>query len=162
MRYVVLIAALLLSVPDLARADAASDATQCRDSAGSFLAGTVIQAPRFVPGRERRRGVYLSHTRLTLRGDDGQSYDIAIDNVFADGYRRNQSSVPAPLNTVQVGDRLELCGQPFPDGLHWVHTNCGETPTPDKPNGWLRKVGTDGFAGDNMEDNETFCRLWPH
>ncbi|MFO1024441.1 MAG: hypothetical protein U1E70_04580 [Acetobacteraceae bacterium] len=155
-----LLAALIVAAPGSALADPAADAAQCHRDAGTFLAGTVIRGPRYAPGHEKRRGVYLSHTRLTLRGDDGKSYDVAIDNVFANQYRRNQTSVPAPLNTIRVGDKLELCGQPFPNGIHWVHTNCGVTPSAEKPNGWVRKVGTDGSAGDNMEAGTTYCRLW--
>src|SRR5689334_450219 len=94
MRQVCLLALLLMSAPALASADTAGDAAQCQRDAGTFLTGTVVRAPRFVAGKERRQGVYLSHTRLTLRGDDRQSYDVAIDNVFANGYRRNQPSIP--------------------------------------------------------------------
>jgi hypothetical protein len=156
------VAVLLLS-PSLAMADQTSDAAACKQSAGAFLAGTVIRAPTFRSG-EKRHGVYLSHTHLTLRGEDGASYDVAIDNVFANNYRRNQPWVPAPLNTIRVGDRLELCGQLYTGGgtgIHWVHTNCGDSPTPDHPDGWVRKVDGAGTAGNNMEANQAFCSLWP-
>ncbi len=156
-------AAVLLLLPSVAMADQASDAATCQQGAGAFLAGTVIRAPTFRSGQQRH-GVYLSHTRLTLRGDDGSSYDVAIDNVFANGYRRNQPSVPTPLNTIRIGDRLELCGQLYTGGdvgIHWVHTNCGVSSTPDRPDGWVRKVDRDGNAGDNMEANQAFCRLFP-
>ncbi len=161
MRSVFLLFVALLIGPIAASADTAGDSAQCQQDAGKFVSGIVIRGPRFAPGKERRQGVYLSHTHLTLRDDNGQAYDVAIDNVFANGYRRNQPSIPAPLNTIRVGDRLELCGQPFPGGIHFVHTNCGATPTPDKPDGWVRKVGADGTAGDNMEGSQAFCRLWP-
>ena len=161
MKHVYLVALLLVSASTLAKADPAGDALQCQRDAGTFLTGTVIRGPRFVPGKERRQGVSLSHTHLTVRGDDRRSYDVAIDNVFANGYRRNQPSTPAPLNAIRVGDRLELCGQSFPGGIHWVHTNCGATPAPNKPNGWVRKISADGVAGDNIEAGEAFCRLWP-
>jgi hypothetical protein len=41
----------------------------------------------------------MSHTHLTLRGDaDGRAYDVAIDNVFANGYRHNPRIAPvAPI-----------------------------------------------------------------
>ena len=157
-----LFTAVLLLLPSLALADQASDAAACQQGAGSFLAGTVIRAPLF-RGGQKRNGVYLSHTRLTLRGDDGASYDVAIDNVFANGYRRNQPSIPTPLNTIRVGDRLELCGQLYTggDGIHWVHTNCGVSATSDRPDGWVRKIDRDGNAGDNMEGNKEFCSLFP-
>jgi hypothetical protein len=105
----VIAAALIL--PGLALAQPADDAAKCQAAAGSYLTGTVVSGPRFKPGA-RLHGTYLSHTHLTLRGDaDGRAYDVAIDNVFANGYRHNQRSVPAPLNTIKVGDRLELCGK---------------------------------------------------
>lgn len=156
--------ALVLLWPSVVLADPATDAAQCQQAAGSFLTGTVTGAPRFQSGKPLH-GVYLSHTHLRLKGDDGTSYDVAIDNVFAGGYRRNQASVPAPLNTIRAGDKLELCGQLYSGndvGIHWVHTNCGVTPTSDKPDGWVRKVDADGNAGDNMEANQAFCRLWPN
>jgi hypothetical protein len=153
---------LLLLLPSSAFADQAADVAACQQAAGSFLAGTVIRAPNFQSGH-KLHGVYLSHTHLTLRGDDGASYDVAIDNVFAHGYRRNQPSVPAPLNTIRIGDRLELCGELYTggDGIHFVHTNCGIPSTTDKPDGWVRKVDQDGNAGNNMEDNQSFCSLFP-
>ncbi len=152
--------ALLLLLPSSAFADQAADAAACEQVAGSFLAGRVAAGPSFRSGAPRH-GVHLSHTRLTLVGDDGTRYDVAIDNVFANGYRRNQARVPSPLNTIRRGDRLELCGEPYSGGIHWVHTNCGATPTPDRPNGWVRKVDKDGNAGDNMESNQAFCSLFP-
>jgi hypothetical protein len=156
--------ALLLLLPSFALADQTTDTAQCKQADGSFLVGTVTKGPRFQSGKPLH-GVYLSHTHLTLKGDDGTSYDVAIDNVFADGYHKNQSSVPAPLNTIHTGDRLELCGQLYSGGdvgIHWVHTNCGETPTSDKPDGWVRKLDANGNAGDNMEANQAFCKLWPN
>jgi hypothetical protein len=156
--------ALLLLLPSSAFADPAADASACEQAAGSFLAGRVAAGPSFRGGAPLH-GVHLSHTHLTLSGDDGTSYDVAIDNVFANGYRRNQGSVPAPLNTIRVGDRLELCGELYTGGdvgIHWVHTNCGISPTADKPDGWVRKVDEDGKSGDNMEANQAFCSLWPN
>jgi hypothetical protein len=82
--------------------------------------------------------------------------------VFANGYRLNQRSVPAPLNTIKVGDRLELCGRPGDVGIDWVHTDCGGTPSPDKPDGWVREINKDRSVGDNMEAKQDFCSLWPN
>lgn len=155
---------LLLMLPSLARADMATDAAQCQAAGGSFLAGTVTNGPRF-RGGERRDGIHLSHTHVTLSGDDGTSYDVAIDNVFANGYRRNQASVPAPLASIRVGERLELCGKLYASGdagIDWVHTNCGEPPTPEKPDGWVREVDASGNPGTNMEANQAYCGLWPN
>jgi hypothetical protein len=139
----------------------ADDASTCNAAGGSLLSGEVVSAPKFKSGMFRK-GVELSHTHLTLKGaDDGRQYDVAIDNVFASGYQKNAKGVPAPLNTIQVGDKLEVCGIPFKGGIHWVHNNCGDHPTRSDPNGWVRKIAADGTAGPNMEDGEKFCYLWP-
>lgn len=149
----------LLALCAMPAAGWADDAADCQAAAGTLMTGTVQTNPWFKSGKPLK-GVYLSHTHLTLQSDaDGKSYDVAIDNVFADGYVKNATGVPAPLNQIAAGDRLSVCGQPFPGGIHWVHTNCGITPTPDKPNGWVRKVAN-GTAGDNMEDNQNYCYLW--
>jgi len=123
--------------------------------------GQVVTAPKFKHGMFKK-GVELSHTRLTLRGQaDGKNYDIAIDNVFADGYVKGMKQVPAPLNTIAVGDTLEVCGLPFAGGMHWVHNNCGDAPVPQDPNGWIRKVAADGSVGPNLESSQAYCYLWP-
>jgi hypothetical protein len=141
----------------------ADDQAICASHAGTLLTGTVASAPQFKHGMHRR-GVELSHTHVQLRGDDGKRYDIAIDNVFASGYDQARQRVPAPLSQIQVGDRLQLCGQPYADGeagMHWVHTNCGDQPTPNEPDGWLKVVGADGTLGPNLESSQEYCRLWP-
>jgi hypothetical protein len=63
----------------------AEEQDACASKAGTLLIGTVISDPHFVHGHDLR-GVELSHTHVRLRGDDNQIYDIAMDNVFADGY----------------------------------------------------------------------------
>jgi hypothetical protein len=151
-------ALLLLSAGTSAFADDASD---CAAAGGSLLNGEVVSAPKFKSGMFRK-GVELSHTHLSLKGaNDGRTYDVAIDNVFADGYVENKKGVPAPLNTINVGDQIEVCGIPFQGGIHWVHNNCGDHPTKSDPNGWLKKVQANGTLGPNMEDGEKFCYLWP-
>jgi hypothetical protein len=162
-RLPVIVVALIL--PGRTLAQPTDDAAKCQAAAGSYLTGTVVSGPSFKPGVPLR-GTYLSHSHLTLRSDaDGRAYDVAIDNVFANGYHHNQRSVPAPLNTIKVGDRLELCGQLYTGGdvgIHWVHTDCGATPSPDKPDGWVREINKDGSVGDNMEASQDFCSLWPN
>ncbi len=156
-------AALLFLLPSLAWADQAADAARCQQAHGKFLVGTVTDPPSFRGGKPLH-GVHLSHTHLMLRGDNETSYDVEIDNVFANGYRRNQKGVPAPLDSIRVGDRLELCGKPYSGGdvgIDWVHTDCGVTPTYDKPDGWISKLDASGNAGDNLEANQAFCSLWP-
>ena len=143
-----------------ARAD---EAAQCRANAGTFLTGTVRQGPTFTRGH-LHRGVELSHTHLTLMSDqDGRSYHIAIDNVFAAGYDAAGEAIPAPLSTLRTGDRLELCGKLFTRGglgMDWVHTNCGDAPKPAQPDGWLKVLASDGTPGSNLEDSQEYCRIW--
>jgi hypothetical protein len=134
----------------------------CGSNAGTLLIGTVVSGPAFAHGHDLR-GVELSHTHVRLRGDDNRVYDIAIDNVFADGYDQASESVPAPLSRIQPGNRLELCGKPYTSGgpgMDWVHTNCGDHSTPDQPNGWVKVVGPEGTAGPNLEANQEYCKLW--
>lgn len=148
---------LLLAHP--ARAD---ERDACAANAGTLLTGTVISGPRFAHGHDLR-GVELSHTHVRLRGEDGRSYDIAIDDVFADGYDQAPGRVPAPLSRIRPGDHLELCGKPFTSGgpgMDWVHSNCGDRPTRDKPDGWVKVIGQDGTPGPNLESNQEYCRLW--
>jgi len=140
----------------------ANEQEVCASSAGTLLIGTVVAGPRFAPGHALR-GVELSHTHVRLRGNDGRFYDVAIDDVFADGYDQAGEHVPAPLSQIQPGDLLELCGKPYArggPGMDWVHTNCGDRPTPDHPNGWVKVIGPDGTPGPNLEANQKYCPLW--
>ena len=156
-------AALCLLLASFSISAIADEAQDCTDSDGTLLVGTVVSPPRFAHGTYRK-GVELSHTHLTLRSDaDGTAYDVAMDNVFAPGYSKNAKSVPAPLNSISVGDKLELCGITFKDGkhsgIHWVHDNCGDTPTSQDPNGWVKKKEDESV---NLEGSQTYCYLWPH
>jgi hypothetical protein len=151
---------LCLIAAGTARAD---DAAQCRANAGTYLTGKVTQGPTFTRGHLRNR-VELSHTHLTVLSDqDGRSYHVAIDNVFAAGYDAAGERVPAPLSTIRTGDRLELCGKLFTGGglgIDWVHTNCGKAPRAGQPDGWLKVLAPDGNPGPNLEDSQEYCRLW--
>src|ERR1700745_4514520 len=94
----------------------ADETAQCQANGGTYLTGTVTKTPVFAHGHPRD-GVELSHTHLRLLSDqDGRSYHVAIDNVFATGYDAAGESVPAPLSTSRTGDRLELCGKLFHRG----------------------------------------------
>jgi len=141
----------------------ADEASACRAGAGTYITGTVLTAPRFAGG-VRRDGVELSHTHLVLTADrDGRVYDVAIDNVFAPGYDPAARTIPAPLDTIRKGDRLELCGRLYDrggPGIHWVHTNCGASPRPDRPDGWVKRLAPDGTPGDNLEGAMRYCSLW--
>jgi hypothetical protein len=158
---IVCIAVALLLFVTLAHAD---DQADCAAGQGAFLVGTVVQGPSFAGGKPRRH-VQLSHTHITVRvdGQDG-TYDVAMDNVFAADYVKNAQAVPASLNAIQVGDRLELCGALYQGstlGIHFVHTDCEQTPAPDSPNGWVKEIdATTGQPGPNLEASETYCYLW--
>lgn len=142
----------------------ADEAAQCASHDGTWVTGRVTGTPLFIHGH-LRDGVELSHTHLTLQsGRDGQTYDVAVDNVFAAGYDRAGEAVPAPLSTVRAGDRVDVCGKMYTDdtgrGIDWVHINCGATPTANQPNGWFELLNKDGTPGPNLESSREYCRLW--
>ena len=104
-----------------ANAVLADNSGLCRASDGRYLTGRVIQGPNFVMGHSRD-GVELSHSHIILQADkDGQLYDVAIDNIFASGYDSAGETVPAPLSSIAVGDRLELCGALYRHGGLGIH-----------------------------------------
>lgn len=139
----------------------ADDRADCSAGDGTLLTGVVTAKPTFSTGKPLR-GIPLTHTHIRLRGDaDGRAYDIAVDDVFAAGYEPRVAAVPAPLNAILVGQRLEACGLPYAGGMHWVHTNCGDTPTAQDPNGWLKVIDASGVAGPNLENSQKYCYLWP-
>ena len=150
----------LTSLASIALANSESD---CTAAQGSYLTGVVVKAPYFTHG-QFKKGIELSHTHLSIKADkDQQIYDVAIDNVFATGYKKNSKAVPAPINTIQMNDRLELCGQLYSEGggIHWVHTNCGDQPSPQTPDGWVKKFDSNGQVSQNFEGGQAFCKLWP-
>ena len=123
-------AALALALPLVAHADERSD---CANADGTLLAGVVVARPTFVSGKPLK-GIPLTHTHIRIKSDaDGKVYDLAVDDVFAAGYQVSGDTVPAPLNSIQVGQRLEACGLPYSGGMHWVHNNCGDIPTVQDP-----------------------------
>ncbi|WP_426211524.1 hypothetical protein [Massilia sp. TWP1-3-3] len=151
---------LLLSLPALSAS--ASEQSMCTANGGSFITGTVTSAPRYASGSSIN-GVMLSHTRLYLRADqDGKSYDVAMDNVYAVDYIKNAQAMPASLAAIRVNERLELCGATYTSGtgIHWVHSNCNATPTRTKPNGWVKHLASDGTPGINLERSQNYCYLW--
>jgi hypothetical protein len=151
---------MMLSLVALAAVAAASDQSNCTAAAGTFMTGKITAGPRFATG-SFLKGVELSHTHVTLKSDqDGKSYDIAMDDVYASGYDVAGESIPEPLKSLKVGNRLELCGEPFPGGLHWVHSNCGIKPTKTTPNGWVKLLNSSGKAGANLEGSQEYCYLW--
>lgn len=154
------IAGILLALAAQGASAHTSDARQCSASGGMLLEGRVIGEPRFSHGRYRK-GIELSHAHLKIRSEDGRTYKVAIDNVFASGYRPGMKTVPAPLNAIAAGARVQACGMPFRGGIHWVHDNCGDTPGRSDPDGWLKVIQADGRAGPNLEASRTYCYLWP-
>ncbi|WP_249902493.1 hypothetical protein [Ralstonia pseudosolanacearum] len=105
-------AGLCLMLASLSFGAFADEAQECQAASGTLIVGRVVSAPTFKHG-VFRKGVELSHTHLTLRSDtDGKDYDVAVDNVFASGYQQGAKVVPAPLDSIEVGDALEACGIP--------------------------------------------------
>ena len=150
--------AIALASPIAAQADEQAD---CANGDGTLLAGVVIAKPTFVGGKPLK-GIPLTHTHIRIRGDaDGKVYDLAVDDVFAAGYDPHVSKIPSPLSSIAVGEHVEACGLPYAGGMHWVHTNCGATPTAQDPNGWLKIVDAAGAVGPNLEASQKYCYLWP-
>ncbi len=138
----------------------AGNLEDCTKAAGTFLSGTVVKGPTFKPG-SYLNGVELSHTHLQLNAEqDGKTYEVAIDNVFAAGYDSAGESVPTSLASISVGTRLGLCGLRFPGGIHWVHTNCGETPNSQHPDGWVKLLDANNQASESLTGKQEYCRLW--
>ncbi len=142
----------------------AGEAETCTVHGGQLRTGVVISQPRFVHGHQEK-GIELSHTRFSLKADqDGRIYDVAIDNVFANGFDKQQGQIPAPLDSIHQGDRVELCGALYTSGvgIHWVHTNCGKEPTAQAPDGWVKQLSAGGAPGPNLEGNMEYCSLFHH
>jgi hypothetical protein len=124
------------------------------------VTGTVISGPSFQYGNYKQ-GVELSFTHVKVKSDQtGKVLDIAMDNVYADGYDYAGESVPDPLTSINVGNRLEVCGESVTGGLKFTHTNCGITPTKTTPNGWVKIIGSNGSVGSNLQESTEYCYLW--
>jgi hypothetical protein len=156
-----LLALILMSLSLYATA---SDQSNCTAAGGSFLTGIVSSAPKFQSASETLQGVKLSHTTLNIKSDqNGKSYQVAMDNVYAVDYVKNSSSIPKSLAAIKIGDHLELCGELYTSGglgIHWVHDNCSTTPSSSNPNGWTEELAANGTAGVNLERSQAYCYLW--
>ena len=141
----------------------ASEQSTCTANKGAFLTGTVTTGPRFQSASQTIDGIKLSHTIIYMRADqDGKSYQVAMDNVYAVDYVQNSTSIPASLAALKAGTKVEVCGEKYSDGtgIHWVHSNCGATPTTTAPNGWVKQIATSGTIGANLERSQSYCYLW--
>ncbi|WLI91154.1 hypothetical protein Q4S45_08550 [Massilia sp. R2A-15] len=151
-----------LSLLVISTSSRAGEEADCVAAAGAYRTGVVVQGPRFAHG-QFRKGIELSHTHLSLLADqDGKTYDVAIDNVFAAGFDPRVAAVPAPINSIRLNDKVEVCGALYTKGfgLHWVHVNCGGTPSASHPNGWLKLIDRNGGAGANLEGSVTYCSVF--
>lgn len=141
----------------------ASELTNCTANKGTHITGTVTSTPRFNSGSTIIKGVRLTHTRLYLRSDqDGKSYDVAMDNLFAVDYVKNATTMPPSLANIKLNSRLSLCGKKYTSGtsIHWVHSNCGDVPTLSAPNGSVKVISSTGTVGLNLERSQNYCYLW--
>lgn len=141
----------------------ASEQTTCTANKGSYLTGTVTTAPKFYTSSTVIQGIRLTHTRLYLRADqDGKTYDVAMDNVYAVDYVKNATTMPPSLAAIKLNSRLSLCGQKYTSGtgIHWVHSNCGDVPTTSAPNGSVKVLSSSGSVGLNLERSQNYCYLW--
>lgn len=142
----------------------ASDQTDCAAGAGAYISGTVVTGPVFKAASSSIQGVQLSHTHVTLLSEqDGQTYDVAIDNVYAVDYVLNSTQIPKSLAAIHVNDRLATCGALYTSGgpgTHWVHSNCGVAGTTAAPNGFIKKAPLTGPVYANLERSNAYCYLW--
>jgi len=148
---------------------------KCEQAGGYYQYGTVNAPPdsdysdvvNFKPG-EKLHDIPLSHTHIEITsGIDGQVYDVAIDNVFADGFDPHKREVPAIYReNITAGATLYFCSgnpdkvpysmseQDAKQGFDWVHTNC-ESPGSEFADGWLMTA-----AGIKLSNSHTYCYLW--
>lgn len=152
--------ALLLAIPAFyAFADEQGD---CDAAAGSYISGTVVSGPRFQTG-SARQGVKLTHTHIQVVADqDGQTYDVAIDNVYAADFVRNSTRVPNSFKTFAVNTQVSMCGSLYTSGvgIHWVHNNCNVDPSSSTPDGWIKKMYSDGSVSDSYTSSQNYCYLF--
>jgi hypothetical protein len=141
----------------------ATEQSTCTANKGTYLTGTITTSAKFQAASQTIDGIKVSHTIMYIKADqDGRSYQVAMDNVYATDYVKNSSSMPPSLAALTAGKRVEACGQKYSDGsgIHWVHSNCGATPTTSAPNGFLKTISTSGAISANLERSQTYCYLW--
>src|SRR5689334_1731403 len=80
----------------------ASELSTCTANKGAYISGTVTSAPKFATSSTVIQGVRLTHTRLYLRSEqDGKSYDVAMDNVYAVDFVKNATTMPVSLAAIK-------------------------------------------------------------
>lgn len=150
----------------------------CLAAGGYFQTGTVNtpansdypQVTNYKSGK-KLKGIPLSHTHIEISSlIDGKVYDVAIDNVFANDYNKNQYTVPKSyVKGIVGGGVLYLCsGNPSKvpyseteavagSGFDWVHTNCAQSGYPSSfQNGFIYND-----QNVNLTNSQTYCYLWP-
>ena len=158
-------------------------ASLCESIGGYYQYGTVNSPPNsdymavtnYAVATESLSGIPLSHTHIEITSAlDGKIYDVAIDNVFANGYNPLSYVVPSSYaENLTAGSTIYLCsgnpnGVPYSvnepesnpfatQGFDWVHTNCAAS---GYPSSYLN-----GFLYDqnniNLTNSQTYCYLWP-
>ena len=158
-------------------------ASLCHSVGGYYQYGTVNSQPNsdytavtnYKAATESLEGIPLSHTHIEITSAiDGKIYDVAIDNVFANGYNPFSYVVPsAYTDNLTAGSKVYLCSGnpsqvPYPvneadsnpfatQGFDWVHTNCAASGYPSSfYNGFLYDQNNN-----NLTNSQTYCYLWP-
>lgn len=158
-------------------------ASLCQSAGGYYQYGTVNSPPNsdysavtnYKAATESLEGIPLSHTHIEITSAiDGNIYDVAIDNVFADGYNPLSYVVPSTyVENLTAGSTVYFCSGnptqvPYPvnepesnpfatQGFDWVHTNCAASGYPSSfKNGFLYDQNNN-----NLTNNQMYCYLWP-
>ena len=117
-------------------------ASLCESIGGYYQYGTVNSPPNsdymavtnYAAATESLAGIPLSHTHIEITSAlDGKIYDVAIDNVFANGYNPLSYVVPSTYaENLTAGSTLYLCsGNPRADAFPEIQLLC-------LPNTWTR------------------------
>lgn len=145
-----------------------ADSVECQKNGGTLFAATIVSTPTYSSGK-LQGGVMLSHTHVNAvpigeKATANNTYDVAIDNVYAVDYDNAQpnKTVPASLAQLKIGTNVEFCGQPYSQGggIHWVHSNCGSQVTTNTPNGSVRIINSDGTLGASLTNNQEYCSIF--
>lgn len=158
-------------------------ASLCQSAGGYYQYGTVNSPPNsdyaavtnYKAATESLEGIPLSHTHIEITSAiDGNIYDVAIDNVFADGYNPLSYVVPSTyVANLTAGSTVYLCSGnptqvPYPvnepesnpfatQGFDWVHANCAASGYSSSfKNGFLYDQNNN-----NLTNSQTYCYLWP-